>query len=75
MFGGLLAAAIAFAPSFLFILLGANHFDRLRNNKHARAFLDGAGASTIGAILGSVIPLALSPRDTLAICCSRYRRC
>lgn len=56
--GGVLAAAIAFAPSFVFILLGANHFDRLRNNKNARAFLNGAGAATIGAIFGSAIPLA-----------------
>lgn len=56
--GGLFAAAIAFAPSFVIILLGANHFDRLRNNKHARAFLNGAGAATIGAIFGSAIPLA-----------------
>ena len=36
--GGLLAAAVAFAPSFLFIVVGARHFDRLRANPHARAF-------------------------------------
>ncbi len=58
--GGLLAAAIAFAPSFLFVVVGANHFDRLRANQHARAFLDGAGPAAIGAILGSAIPLALA---------------
>ena len=34
--GGLLAAAVAFAPSFSFILIGADRFDRLRAN-HARA--------------------------------------
>ena len=28
--GGVLAAAIAFAPSFLFVLVGGGHFDRLR---------------------------------------------
>ena len=28
--GGLLAALVAFAPSFAFVLLGAGHFDRLR---------------------------------------------
>jgi chromate transporter len=58
--GGLLASAVAFAPSFAFILLGARHFDRLRSNNEVRAFLDGAGPAAIGAILGSAIPLALA---------------
>ena len=57
--GGVLAAAVAFSPSFAFILLGAQHFDRLRGNQHVRAFLDGAGPAAIGAIAGSAIPLAL----------------
>ena len=56
--GGLLAATIAFTPSFAFILLGAHRFDRLRGNPRIRAFLDGAGPAAIGAILGSTIPLA-----------------
>ncbi|RZU53524.1 chromate transporter [Krasilnikovia cinnamomea] len=56
--GGLLASAVAFSPSFAFILLGADRFDRLRANRKVRAFLDGAGATAIGAILGSAIPLA-----------------
>jgi chromate transporter len=58
--GALLAAAVAFAPSFSFILLGADRFDRLRSDSRARAFLDGAGPAAIGAILGSAIPLALA---------------
>jgi chromate transporter len=58
--GGLLAAAVAFAPSFAFILLGADRFDRLRGDQRARAFLDGAGPAAIGAIFGSAIPLALA---------------
>src|SRR5439155_886228 len=57
--GGLLAALVAFAPSFLFILFGAGHFARLRANRRVRAFLDGAGPAAIGAILGSAGPLAL----------------
>jgi chromate transporter len=56
--GGLLASAVAFTPSFTFILLGANRFDRLRADRRARAFLDGAGPAAIGAILGSAISLA-----------------
>jgi chromate transporter len=58
--GGLLAAAVAFAPSFSFILLGADRFDRLRANPRVRSFLDGAGPAAIGAIAGSAIPLALA---------------
>ncbi|UUV30887.1 chromate efflux transporter [Amycolatopsis roodepoortensis] len=58
--GGLLASLVAFAPSFLFILFGAKHFDRLRGNPNVRAFLDGAGPAAVGAILGSAVPLALS---------------
>ena len=58
--GGLLAAAIAFAPSFSFILIGAERFDRLRANQHVRCFLDGAGPAAIGAIAGAASPLGLA---------------
>jgi chromate transporter len=56
--GGLLAAAVAFAPSFSFILLGGGRFERLRRDDRARGFLDGAGPAAIGAILGSAVTLA-----------------
>jgi chromate transporter len=56
--GGVLAAAVAFAPSFAFVLLGAARFDALRGNPDVRAFLDGAGPAAIGAILGSSVALA-----------------
>lgn len=58
--GGLLAALIAFAPSFGFVLIGGRHFDRLRDSFAIQAFLTGAGAAAIGAIAGSAIPLGLS---------------
>jgi chromate transporter len=58
--GGLLAAAVAFAPSFLFVILGGRHFARLRANGHVQSFLTGAGPTVIGAIAGSAIPLALA---------------
>jgi chromate transporter len=58
--GGLLAALIAFTPSFTFVLLGASRFDRLRHDWRARAFLNGAGPAAIGAIIGVAIPLALA---------------
>ena len=56
--GALLAAAIAFAPSFLAIMLGGERFGRLRHNASARAFLDGAGPAAVGAIVGAAVPLA-----------------
>jgi chromate transporter len=56
--GGLLAALVAFTPSFAFVLLGASRFDRLRADLNATAFLDGAGPAAIGAILGTAVPLA-----------------
>ena len=58
--GGLLAAFVAFAPSFLFVLAGGRHFDRLRSNLAAQAFLSGAGAAAIGSIAGASIPLGLA---------------
>ncbi len=58
--GALLAAVVAFAPSFWFIALGAKRFDRLRTSPAPRAFLRGAGPAAIGAIIGSAVPLALA---------------
>jgi chromate transporter len=58
--GALLAALVAFAPSFLFILVGARHFGALRTNRIARSFLGGAGPAAIGAIAGAAIPLGLA---------------
>ena len=58
--GGLFAAFIAFAPSFLFVLFGGSRFDQIRANTSVQSFLTGAGAAVIGAIAGSAIPLGLS---------------
>jgi chromate transporter len=58
--GALLAAFVAFLPSFSFVLLGARHFDQLRHNPRVLAFLDGAGPAAIGAIVGSAVPLGLA---------------
>ncbi len=56
--GGVIAATVAFIPSFSFVLLGGGRFERLRSNARARAFLDGAGPAAIGAILGAAVVLA-----------------
>jgi chromate transporter len=58
--GGLLAAFIAFLPSFSFVLLGARRFGALRTNARVRAFLGGAGPAAVGAIIGVSIPLAFA---------------
>jgi chromate transporter len=67
--GGLLAALVAFAPSFLFVLVGGPRFERLRQSAVIQAFLTGAGPAAIGAIAGAAIPLglALSERWQLAV--------
>jgi chromate transporter len=62
--GGVLAASLAFAPSFLFVLVGGPRFERLRANAGARAFLDGAGPAAIGAILGAALILAAALHQT-----------
>jgi len=54
---GLLAALIAFAPSFSFILIGARRFERLLGDERALAFLAGAGPAAAGAIVGAAVPL------------------
>lgn len=62
--GGLLAALVAFTPSFSFILIGGPRFERLRGNRNAQAFLAGAGPAAIGAILGAAILLTAALRET-----------
>jgi chromate transporter len=60
----LLAALVAFLPSFSFILLGAGRFERLLANEGVRTFLAGAAPAAAGAILGSAIPLAAALSET-----------
>jgi chromate transporter len=56
--GGVIAAVVAFTPSFLFVLLGGRRFATIRENSRGRAFLDGAGPAAIGAIIGAAFVLA-----------------
>jgi chromate transporter len=62
--GAVLAAVVAFLPSFAIVLIGGGQFERLRGDARAGAFLDGAGPAAIGAILGSAIPLASALSET-----------
>src|SRR6266851_6117934 len=63
--GGLLAALVAFSPSFAFVLGGAGSFRALRASRPAQSFLDGAGPAAIGAILGAAVLLAGALRPPL----------
>lgn len=65
--GACLAALVAFTPSFVAVMLGGPHFDRIRDSARAQAFLNGAGPAAIGAILGSAVPLAGALRHTWQI--------
>jgi chromate transporter len=60
----LLAAFVAFVPSFSFILFGAARFERLLVNERVIAFLAGAAPAAAGAIVGSAIPLAAALSET-----------
>jgi chromate transporter len=62
--GGLLAALVAFSPSFAFVVFAGGRFDELRRNHRAQAFLAGAGPAAIGAILGAAVPLAGALSET-----------
>jgi len=61
---GLLAALVAFAPSFSFVLFGAARFERLLLDERVTAFLAGAAPAAAGAIIGSAIPLAGALSET-----------
>jgi len=60
----LLAALVAFAPSFSFVLLGAARFERLLADERVVAFLAGAAPAAAGAIIGSSVSLAAALSET-----------
>jgi chromate transporter len=55
--GALLASAVAFAPSFSFVLIGAARFERLLVDDRVLAFMAGAAPAAAGAIVGAAVPL------------------
>ena len=61
--GGIKGAAIAtffvFLPSFIFVILGAQYIEQVRNNRFVQAFLAGVSAAVVGVIL--VVSLELIP--------------
>ena len=74
LWGGLLAAAVAFTPSFVFVIAGASHFDRLRTPIPAyQAFFIGAGSAVIGSHRGAGNPARPGADPPVAAC--GIRRC
>ena len=57
---GVLAALVAFLPSFSFVLIGARRFERLLADRRVQSFMAGAAPAAAGAIAGSAVPLALA---------------
>jgi chromate transporter len=57
--GGLMATWVTFAPSFLWIFLGAPHLERLRRNRAASAALSAVTAAVVGVIANLALWFAL----------------
>lgn len=57
--GGILAKWATFAPSFLFIFIGAPYIEALRNNKALNAALSTITAAVVGIILNLAVWFAL----------------
>jgi chromate transporter len=68
--GAVIASAGVFLPCYLFTVIPAPHFKRLKQNRAIKAFVDGVTAATTGAIAGAVFVLgrrALVDPTTVAI--------
>jgi chromate transporter len=57
--GAAVAALATFLPCFLFTVILAPYFKKIAKNKSIKAFVDGITASVIGALVGSVIIIAI----------------
>jgi chromate transporter len=56
--GAIVATLFVFLPSFVFVLLGAQYVEQLRNNRPVQAFLSGVSAAVVGVIVVVSIDLA-----------------
>lgn len=69
--GALVAVVGVFMPCYLFVILFAPLYQKIRQNKSAQAFIKGLTASASGIILGAAFTLgkqALSDTTTVIIC-------
>ena len=78
--GGLLAALIVFAPSFVFVLVGAPYFDQIRANNSVESFLTGAGPGShrrhrrVGDCAWFDVPTPLADSGACGSSCMALRR-
>src|SRR6476660_1896855 len=67
--GAIIATFFVFLPSFVFVLTGAPHIEKVRDNRWIQAFLAGASAGVVGLIIVvslDLIPSALIDLTTVA---------
>src|SRR5438067_3855674 len=57
--GAVLATFFVFFPSFVFVLVGVNYIEKIRENRALQAFLAGVSAAVVGVI--AVVSLDLIP--------------
>src|SRR5438094_3447561 len=57
--GAVLATFFVFFPSFVFVLVGVNYIEKIRENRAVQAFLAGVSAAVVGVI--AVVSLDLIP--------------
>jgi chromate transporter len=57
--GAVIATFFVFLPSFVFVIVGAQYIEQVRNNRFVQAFLAGVSAAVVGIIL--VVSLELIP--------------
>ena len=57
--GALISALAVFLPAWLLVVIVAPHFERIRRNARARAFVDGVTAGATGAIAGAALLLSM----------------
>jgi chromate transporter len=70
--GGVIATLAIFFPSFVFVALFGKVLPRIRENRHARAALDGLNAAVVGLIWAVALRFAWELRRDLlplATCC------
>src|SRR5215510_8678082 len=62
--GGITGAAIAtffvFLPSFIFVIMGAQYIEQVRNNRFVQAFLAGVSAAVVGVSSAVIAVLAFA---------------
>jgi Chromate transport protein ChrA len=57
--GATVASLATFLPCYLFTVIPAPYFRKIAKNKPVKAFVDGITAAVMGALMGSVIVIAM----------------